>query len=91
MGRYALLQGISSTQGSNPTLILSPALAGELFTTGATWEVLSLYLRDTKIWDKPRTSQTSGLNLLGCQEARDRAKGRETLGFLKLAQNQSWS
>ena len=91
MGRYALLQGISSTQGSNPTLILSPALAGELFTTGATWEVLSHYLRDTKIWDKPRTSQTSGLNLLGCQEARDRAKGRETLGFLKLAQNQSWS
>ena len=87
MGCYALLQGIYSTQGLNPTLILSPALAGEFFTTGATWEALSLYLRDTKIWDKPHTSQTCGMNLLGCQEARDRAKGHETLGFLKLAQD----
>ena len=35
---HALLQGIFLTQGSNPCL-KSPALAGEFFTTSATWEV----------------------------------------------------
>ena len=35
------LQGIFLTQGSNPGLILSPALAGRFFTTRATvqWEI----------------------------------------------------
>ena len=33
---HAFLQGISLTQGSNPSL--SPALAGGFFTTSATWE-----------------------------------------------------
>ena len=34
---HALLQGIFLTQGLNPRL-LSPALAGGLFTTSTTWE-----------------------------------------------------
>ena len=34
----ALLQGIFLTQGSNPGLLMSPALADGFFTTGATWE-----------------------------------------------------
>ena len=32
-----LLQGIFLTQGSNRSLFMSPALAGRLFTTSATW------------------------------------------------------
>ena len=32
-----------------------------------------------QIWDNPSTSQTTGLNFLGCQEARDRPKVCETL------------
>ena len=31
-------KGIFPTQGSNPHLFMSPAFAGELFTTRATWE-----------------------------------------------------
>ena len=37
---HALVQGIFLTQGSNPGLSLSPALAGRFFTTSATWEAL---------------------------------------------------
>ena len=37
MGCDALLQGIIPAQGSNPRL-MSPALAGKFFTTGAAWE-----------------------------------------------------
>ena len=33
MGFHFLLQGIFQTQGSNPSLFVSPALAGEFFTT----------------------------------------------------------
>ena len=36
VGGHALLQGIFSTQGSNPCL-MSPALAGGFFTTSTTW------------------------------------------------------
>ena len=36
---HALLQGIFPTQGSNP--LMSPALPGRFFTTGATWEAHS--------------------------------------------------
>ena len=42
MGCHALLQGIFTTQGSNPHL--SPALAGEFFTISATYEALKLYV-----------------------------------------------
>ena len=35
---HALFQGLFLTQRSNPCL-LSPALAGGLFTTGTTWEI----------------------------------------------------
>ena len=35
VGRYALLHGVFPTQGSNPSLLTSPALAGQFFTT---WE-----------------------------------------------------
>ena len=37
VGCHSLLWGIFPTQGFNPHL-LSPALAGEFFTTSATWE-----------------------------------------------------
>ena len=40
MGSHALLQGIFLTQELNPRLLMSPALAGGFFTTGATWEAL---------------------------------------------------
>ena len=41
MGCHALLQGIFLTQGSNPRAsLMSPALAGRLFTTSTTWEML---------------------------------------------------
>ena len=39
-GCHVLLQGIFPTQGLNLRL-MSPALAGELFTTSTTWEALS--------------------------------------------------
>ena len=38
VGCHALLQGIFPTQGSNPNLSLSPALAGRFFTASTTWE-----------------------------------------------------
>ena len=38
VGCHALLQGIFLTQGLNPPLFVSPALAGGFFTTRATWE-----------------------------------------------------
>ena len=38
VGCRALLQGIFLAQGSNPGLLMSPALAGGFFTTDATWE-----------------------------------------------------
>ena len=37
VGGHALLQGIFSTQGLNPSLMF-PALTGGIFTTTATWE-----------------------------------------------------
>ena len=40
VGCDALLQEIFLTQGSNPCLTVSPALAGRFFTTSATWEAL---------------------------------------------------
>ena len=39
VGCHALLQGVFPTQGLNPRLLLSLALAGGFFTTSATWEV----------------------------------------------------
>ena len=45
VGCHFLLQGISSTQGTNPPL-LSPTLAGGFFTNRATWEAhRSIYFR----------------------------------------------
>ena len=38
MGCHALLQGIFPTQGLNPHLLMSPALAGGFFTTRVTWK-----------------------------------------------------
>ena len=38
----ALPQGIFPTQGLNPHLFKSLALAGGFFTTGATWEALPI-------------------------------------------------
>ena len=38
LGCHALLQGDLPNPGIKPTPLTSPALAGEFFTTGATWE-----------------------------------------------------
>ena len=38
MDYQALLQGICLTPGSNP--LVSPAMAGKLFTTTTTWDIL---------------------------------------------------
>ena len=46
VGCHALLQGIFPTQGLNLCLT-SPALAGEFFTTCATWEVQQQHARMT--------------------------------------------
>ena len=35
---HFLLQGTFPTQGSNPCLLCSPALAGRFFATSAAWE-----------------------------------------------------
>ena len=41
VGCHALLQGNFLTQGSNPCLLTSPALAGRFFTSSANWETWS--------------------------------------------------
>ena len=38
VGCHSLLQGLFPTQGSNPHLFTSLALAGGFFTTGAIWK-----------------------------------------------------
>ena len=38
VGCHALVQGIFLTQGSKPTYLMSPALAGGFFITTVTWE-----------------------------------------------------
>ena len=51
VGCHFLLQGISLTQGLNSCLLHLPALAGEFFTTSATWEEHILpykYLKNMK-------------------------------------------
>ena len=49
VGCHALLQGIFLTQGSNPHLIMSPALAGRFFTTSATWEATLGYVQSLSV------------------------------------------
>ena len=43
VGCHAFLQGIFLTEGSNPRLFTSPALAGGFFTVSTTWEAFSLH------------------------------------------------
>ena len=43
VGCHAFLQGIFLTEGSNPRLFTSPALAGGFFTVSTGWEAFSLY------------------------------------------------
>ena len=51
MGCHDLLQGIFLTQGLNPHLLISPALADRFFTTSATWEACMLLLsRFSRVW-----------------------------------------
>ena len=56
VGCHALLQGIFPTQGSNPSLLLSPALSRGFFTTSATWDALKynkyVYIRELIITPK---------------------------------------
>ena len=44
VGYHSLLQGVLPTQGFNPCLLMSPALAGRLFTSSAIWEAQSICL-----------------------------------------------
>ena len=48
VGCHSLLQGIFLTQGSNPHLIMSPALVGGFFTICATWEAPNWLHSNTK-------------------------------------------
>ena len=48
VGCHVVLQGIFLTQGLNPGLLWSPALAGDFFTTNITWEAPILYKVGTK-------------------------------------------
>ena len=41
VGCHALLQGIFLSQGSNPSLLRLPALAGGFFTTSASWDAFT--------------------------------------------------
>ena len=43
VGCYDLLQGISLTQGLNPSSLASPALAGRYFTNCTTWKAHQMY------------------------------------------------
>ena len=66
VGCHFLLQRISPTQGLNPHLLRSPALAGWLFTSNTTWEAQGLLpgsiicsdflkpCRDLLRWETPR-------------------------------------
>ena len=47
-------KGIFPTQGSNPCLLLSPALAGRFFTASATWESYLMIYAETKGWISSR-------------------------------------
>ena len=38
-------QGIFLTQGLNPRLFIFPELAGQFFTTNATWEIMFMGIR----------------------------------------------
>ena len=49
MGCHGLLQGILPTQGLNLSL-MSPALAGEFFTTSTTWEIESYYYSPNAVY-----------------------------------------
>ena len=44
VGCHFLLQRIFLTQGSRPSLIMSPAFLGGFFTTNHTWEAQAIYL-----------------------------------------------
>ena len=59
------LQGIflTGTQGLNPHLFMSPALAGGFFTTSATWEAPSESGRNSKSAGKADTDTTSKISL----------------------------
>ena len=46
VGCHLLLQGIFLTQGSNPHLFTSPALAGRFFTTRTIWEAPTVFIKN---------------------------------------------
>ena len=47
--------------GMEHTSLMSPALAGGLFTTSATWEALAdVYIHQTEKSDSPKSSVTTG-------------------------------
>ena len=58
VGSHALLQGMFPTQELNPRLLMSPAFAGGLFTTGATWDA-----RESPQQPPHSTCQTRSLKL----------------------------
>ena len=46
--------------GSEPTSLMSPALAGGFFTTSATWEVSPVHFKFGGYKDHPQDSRTCG-------------------------------
>ena len=77
-GCHALFQGIFPAQGSNPHL-MSPALAGEFFTTSTTWETQTCSQTEVLLLiTKKQTSQVNNFSALLCMER------RESWGLLKL-------
>ena len=58
VGCHALFQGIFLTQGWNPCLLMSSALAGGFFTTSATWEAPGKWLKSSRLQSIGLQSQT---------------------------------
>ena len=70
----ALLQEVFLTQGSNPSLLKSPALASSFFTSSSTWEIKAGLIRD--IICISLVAQL-GKNLLAIQETQVQSLGQE--------------
>ena len=75
MGCHFLLQGIFPSQGSSPPLLPAShvsALAGEFFTTSATWEALNPGKSQVPTWDHWGRPHLVGLSVqitfINCKE-----------------------
>ena len=65
VGCHFLLQGILPTQGLNPCLFTSPALAGEFFTSSA-WEEKAMATHSSALaWKIPWAEEPGRLQSMG--------------------------